>query len=64
MLVRINEAGHRVIMHVHDEIVVEADADEADEVLGDVLNIMSTPPEWIADIPLDAEGTTLTRYTK
>ena len=44
MLVRINEAGHRVIMHVHDEIVVEADADEADEVLGDVLNIMSTPP--------------------
>jgi len=64
MLVRVSDAGHNVIMHVHDEIVVEADADKADAALVDILNIMSTPPEWIADIPLAAEGTTLTRYTK
>ena len=64
MLVRVVAAGHNVIMHVHDEIVVEADADNADAALEDVIKIMSTPPEWIPDIPLDAEGTTLTRYTK
>ena len=64
MLVRINAAGHNVIMHVHDEIVVEADADTADEDLEDIIKIMSTPPEWIPDIPLDAEGSILTRYTK
>ena len=64
MLVRVAAAGHNVIMHVHDEIVVEADADKADAALEDILAIMSTPPEWIPDIPLDAEGTTLTRYTK
>jgi len=64
MLVRINAAGHNVIMHVHDEIVVEADADTADADLEDIIKIMSTPPEWIPDIPLDAEGSILTRYTK
>ena len=64
MLVRVAAAGHNIIMHVHDEIVVEADADKADAALVDILNIMSTPPEWIADIPLSAEGTTMTCYTK
>jgi len=64
MLVRVADAGHNVIMHVHDEIVVEADADKADTVLEDILKIMSTPPKWIADIPLAAEGAILTRYTK
>jgi len=64
MLVRVSNAGHNVIMHVHDEIVVEADADKAEDALADILSIMSTPPEWIADLPLAAEGTTLTRYTK
>ena len=64
MLVRVNEAGHNVIMHVHDEIVVETDANKAEEVLKEVLEIMSTPPTWISDIPLSADGTILTRYTK
>lgn len=64
MLVRISEAGHTIIMHVHDEVVVEADADKAEEALEEILKIMSTPPEWISNIPLDAEGTILTRYTK
>ncbi len=51
-------------MHVHDEIVVEADADKAETVLSELLDIMSTPPEWITDIPLAADGAILTRYTK
>jgi len=64
MLVRVARAGHKIIMHVHDEIVVEANKDEADQALSDLLKIMSTPPQWIPDIPLDAEGAILTRYTK
>jgi len=64
MLVRVARAGHKIIMHVHDEIVVEANKDEADQALSDILKIMSTPPQWIPDIPLDAEGAILTRYTK
>ena len=64
MLVRVNRAGHNVIMHVHDEIVVETYANKAEEVLEEVLEIMSAPPTWIPDIPLAADGAILTRYTK
>ena len=64
MLVRINEAGYKIVLHVHDEVVIEADADKAEESLQHILKIMSEPPEWISDIPLAAEGSILSRYTK
>jgi DNA polymerase I-like protein with 3'-5' exonuclease and polymerase domains len=53
-----------LIMHVHDEVVVETDADKAEQVLSNIIQIMSTPPPWIPDIPLAAEGTILTKYEK
>jgi len=64
MLVRINEAGYKIVLHVHDEVVIEADASEAEDALQHILKIMSEPPEWIPDIPLAAEGSILSRYTK
>tara|TARA_R100000664_G_scaffold34244_2_gene55677 strand:+ start:4767 stop:6536 length:1770 start_codon:yes stop_codon:yes gene_type:complete len=64
MLLRLNSAGHKIIMHVHDEVVVEEDADKADETLESIIAIMSKPPEWIPDIPVAAEGSILTRYEK
>jgi DNA polymerase I-like protein with 3'-5' exonuclease and polymerase domains len=51
-------------MHVHDELVIETPEKEAEHTLKEVTSIMSTPPEWIPDIPLDAEGSILTRYEK
>ena len=51
-------------MHVHDEMVVEVEADKAQDTLDDMIKIMSTPPPWIPDIPLAAEGSILTRYEK
>lgn len=64
MLLRVEAAGYKIIMHVHDELVVEEDADKAQEALDNITRIMSEPPEWIPDIPLDAEGSILTRYDK
>ena len=64
MLVRIDEAGYKIVLHVHDEVVIEADADKAEESLEHILKIMSEPPDWIPDIPLAAEGSILSRYTK
>lgn len=64
MLLRIDEAGHKIIMHVHDEVVVEAPEKDAEKTLTEIIKIMSTPPVWIPDIPLDAEGDILTRYQK
>ena len=64
MILRVFYAGFKIIMHVHDELVVEADADKAEETLEAIINIMSEPPKWIPDIPLDAEGSIQTRYEK
>jgi len=64
MMVRVALAGHKIVMHVHDELVVEAPADKAEETLADIIKIMSTPPEWIPDIPVSAEGSILRRYEK
>lgn len=64
MLLRVYDAGHKIIMHVHDEIVVETPDEDAEKTLSDIINIMSCPPEWISDIPLAAEGDILTRYQK
>lgn len=63
-ILRIEEAGYPVVLHVHDEVVIEVDADRAEQCLADVLAIMKTAPSWIPDLPLDAEGHVCGKYTK
>lgn len=50
-----------VVLHVHDEIVQETDDPDAPNTLKQV---MCTPPEWAAGLPLNAEVETMTRYGK
>lgn len=64
MMLRIEEAGHEIILHVHDEVVIECAEADAEKVLAECLKIMSTPPAWIPDIPLSAEGQILDFYCK
>lgn len=64
MLLRIASAGHQIILHVHDEVVIECAEEEAEKVLAECLEIMSTPPAWIPDIPVSAEGEILDFYSK
>lgn len=64
MLCRIHDAGLKIIFHVHDEVVVEVDEDEAEDALARIVEIMSTPPEWIPDIPVSAEGNIISVYEK
>lgn len=63
-MLRVENNGWKTIMHVHDEVVVEVDEDKAEEALRDITEIMSTPPEWLPDLPLDAEGKILDCYEK
>jgi len=59
---RLDAAGQRVILHVHDEIVLEAgDTEVAAEVLAQV---MTTAPAWAAGLPLAAEVNIRERYGK
>jgi DNA polymerase len=52
-----------VVLHVHDEIVVECPAQEAEAVAAHMHQIMCTPPAWAEGLPLAAEGVTTTRYS-
>jgi DNA polymerase bacteriophage-type len=51
-----------VVLHVHDEIVVETDRPE--EVAIEMERVMCTPPDWAQGIPLDVEISTMQRYGK
>ena len=50
-----------VVLHVHDEIVLETSDPDAPNTLKQV---MCTPPDWAAGLPLSAEVEVMNRYGK
>ena len=54
----------RVLLTVHDELVIYCKTEDAQDCLAECLQIMKTPPEWAKDLPLDAEGIISERYSK
>jgi DNA polymerase len=52
-----------VVLHVHDEIVVECPEDRAEAVAAHIHQVMCTPPAWATGLPLAAEGVTTKRYS-
>jgi DNA polymerase len=53
-----------VVLHVHDEIVVECAEVDAEEVKENIELVMCTPPAWCADLPLGVEAAIMQRYGK
>jgi len=51
-----------VVLHVHDEIVVESDQPEAAQAV--LEQVMTTPPAWAYGLPLAVEGQVMQRYGK
>ncbi len=64
IILRLEDAGFRVVMHVHDEVVVEVPTEHLDTATKEVEAIMTTNPDWLAGLPLTAETFTSTHYTK
>jgi DNA polymerase len=52
------------VLHVHDEIVLEVPADEADAAAARLVETMRTPPAWAGGLPLDCEVKIMGRYGK
>lgn len=63
-IVECERVGLRVVLHVHDELVVEVPAEQADAALQQLLVIMSTPPAWAAGFPIEVVGFSAERYFK
>ena len=64
ILLNLDAAGYRVVMHIHDEVVVEVPTADVDTALKDVHRIMTTTPEWLEGLPLAAETFISPHYTK
>lgn len=55
-MISMEREGMRIVGSVHDEVLLIAREDEAERTLKRVIEIMSTPPEWAAGLPLAAKG--------
>lgn len=58
---RLEAAGYDIVMHVHDEAVIEA---PRDAVLDDACRIMSKAPDWTPGLILNAAGYECEFYQK
>lgn len=53
-----------VVLHVHDEIVLEVPACDADAAVTMLHSVMCTSPAWASGLPLEAEINVMDRYGK
>ncbi|MCW4374565.1 DNA polymerase [Listeria monocytogenes] len=60
-LQRVHDEGFRIVMHVHDEIVIEAPNDVTVEYISD---LMSVSPPWAETLELRADGFDTSFYRK
>ncbi len=51
---RLEKAGYKVVFHIHDEVVIDCEPDNAS--LEDVIRIMTKPIPWAPNLPLGADG--------
>lgn len=63
-LFKLEEAGYPVVMHVHDEAVVEIATTCDDGTLARIEALMADTPAWAAGLPVSAEGWRAPRYRK
>lgn len=61
-MMRLDAAGYRIIMHIHDEVVL--DMPKGKGSLAEVEEIMSKPIEWAPGLILSAEGWEDTYFKK
>ena len=49
----LNKAGYDIVMHIHDEVVIEAPTGTS---LDRIEGIMATVPDWAKGLKLNAAG--------
>ena len=62
-MLRLDAAGYKIVMHVHDEVVAEISDQGDQESLDRMCAIMGAPINWAEGLPLGADGY-LTKYYK
>lgn len=52
-IINLETNGYEIVMHIHDECVIEA---KEDKTLENAIKIMCKLPRWAKDLPLNADG--------
>lgn len=63
-MTRLADAGYDIVMHVHDEVVIEVDDYASEMLLEDINRILAEPLSWAPGLPLKAEGYVTKFYKK
>ena len=54
-LVTLKEEGMKVLLHVHDSVIIECERDRSSEVIDRIREVVTKPPQWMPDIPLQVD---------
>lgn len=60
---RVSEAGYQIVMHVHDEVIVDVPKTDTD-ALKKITDIMAQPVPWARELPLRGDGYETPFYKK
>ena len=63
-MLELDEVGYKIIMHIHDEVVVEVPSGTAESCLKDIERIMGKPIPWAPGLILTADGFLSEYYRK
>lgn len=63
-LIKLDRAGFYIVMHVHDEAVIEVSTQNANSQLDKICAIMSEPVAWAEGLNLGADGYVTEYYKK
>jgi len=61
---RVHDAGYRIIMRIHDELVAEVLARVAEEARLQIESLMGASPAWLDRCPVSAEAKITEKYLK
>lgn len=64
VLTELDTYGHRVVFHVHDEVIVETGKEHAEKDLETVKKFFAEAPKWAKDLPLKGAGYITDYYLK
>lgn len=63
-MLRMQDEGYEIVASVHDEVIAEVPEINAKDHYNRLVEIMSTPPQWAEDLPLNADGGVMMFYQK
>jgi DNA polymerase len=63
-MMRVASLGYQIVMHVHDEMIVDTDDPEPMEALKEINKQMGTAIDWAQGLPLKGDGYVCDFYKK